>query len=126
MKILCDYCQKETMHVTGKEIYPHRPDLWSLNFWQCKPCKAYVGCHKGTLTPLGRLANAELRAAKMAAHGAFDQLWKFGKMNRTQAYKWLSTKLKLTSSECHIAMFDVDMCKKVVLVSNAYIDEQGE
>lgn len=68
--VACDYCGDAAKLVTGKAIYPHRPDLFRLHFWQCEPCGAYVGCHKkeggngdGT-KPLGRIANAELRAAK--------------------------------------------------------------
>lgn len=78
MTVICSYCNKPAELVTGKEIYPHRPDLYPKKFWRCRPCTAYVGCHKpnagygdGT-RPLGRLANAELRAAKSAAHAAFS------------------------------------------------------
>ena len=120
--MLCDYCQKEAELVTGRVIYPHRSDLWNLNFWMCKPCKAYVGCHKGTKAPLGRLANAELRSCKMSAHESFDQIWKtHGWMTRTNAYLWLAKELNLEPKDCHIAMFDVDMCKKVIRVSQDYI-----
>lgn len=44
--VKCDYCGNDAMLVSGRAIYPHRPDLFRLNFWQCAPCDAYVGCHK--------------------------------------------------------------------------------
>ena len=102
--------------VGGKEIYPHRPDLYSLNFYQCKPCGAYVGCHKtgDGKQPLGRLANAELRAAKSAAHAAFDPMWKDGKKKRGSAYAWLADALGIDKRDCHIGMFDVETCRRVV------------
>ena len=110
----CPYCSQPAKLVTGQDIYPHRRDLWAKKFWQCAPCDAYVGCHQGGEIPLGRLANAELRAAKMRAHAAFDPLWKEGTMSRTEAYAWLSRTLGIPGKECHIGMFDVDRCRKVV------------
>lgn len=111
---ICPYCNKISKLVTGKEIYPHRKDLFSLNFYSCSSCDAYVGTHKGTTKPLGRLANKELRKAKSAAHRAFDPLWKFGGMKRKEAYKWLAEVLNIKSADCHIGMFDVEMCEDVV------------
>lgn len=109
----CDYCGKPAELVTGDEIYPHRPDLSRLRFWRCEPCDAHVGCHRGTTRPLGRLANAELRRAKMAAHAAFDPLWKSGRMSRSEAYAWLADRLGIEADVCHIGMFDVAMCELV-------------
>lgn len=117
--MICDYCNSEAQLVGGDVIYPHRPDLHRLRFWQCVPCEAWVGCHKGTVRPLGRLANAELREAKTAAHNAFDPFWKFNefhgqKLKRSQAYKWLAERLGIEVEQCHIGMFDVETCKRVV------------
>lgn len=109
----CPYCQSPSKLVNGDAIYPHRPDLYEKKFWACDPCKAYVGCHQGTETPLGRLANSELRSAKMAAHAALDPIWKSGKMKRGAVYVWLAEKMGIPIDQCHIGMFDVDQCKKV-------------
>ena len=116
MKVKCDYCGNPAELVTGRVIYPHRPILYKLRFWRCVPCDAYVGCHKKTKkpVPLGRLANQELRKWKMKAHTSFDDVWKHGKMNRMEAYKWLSDKLKIKLKDCHIGMFDSIMCRQVV------------
>ena len=113
-EIFCNYCKKQAHLVTGKEIYPHRQDLHSKRFWTCSTCDAYVGCHPGTTTPLGRLADATLRMWKSRAHSAFDPIWKNGSMKRSQAYKWLSEKLDIPPEKCHIGMFDVDLCKRTV------------
>lgn len=121
----CDYCHRDAKLVTGAAIYPHRPDLFARFFWQCEPCDAHVGCHEagkgygdGT-RPLGRLANAELRRAKSAAHAAFDPLWKTGSMSRAQAYSWLAKELGVAPQNCHIGMFNVDQCRAVVSLINA-------
>lgn len=114
--IACPYCQRGAKLVLGSVVYPHRKDLQGKRFWACMPCDAYVGCHEGSTTPFGRLANAELRRAKQAAHTAFDALWKGGRFSRREAYRWLSGMLGIAPEECHIGKFDLDQCKRVVAV----------
>jgi len=94
----------------------------------CRPCDAWVGVHKGTDTPKGCLANKELRQWKMKAHAAFDPLSEAKLRKRREergqdykkvwargsGYRWLSQKLGIPSAECHIGMFDVETCKRVV------------
>lgn len=67
-------------------------------------------------TPKGRLANAELRHWKIAAHAAFDPIWKYGKFKgkRNAAYSWLSEQMNLPREKTHIGMFDISDCKKVI------------
>lgn len=81
---------------------------------------AYVGCHKGTNKPLGRLANAELRHWKQKAHSAFDPLWQHGRFKgrRKAAYAWLAKEMHLPEAETHIGMFDVSQCKRVIQIIN--------
>jgi len=115
---ICNYCGKFSKKVTGKVIYPHRIDLWSLTFYHCNECKDYVGCHGDTDKPLGRLANAELIKFKGMAHEVFDTLWREKLMKRNQAYKWLAVQLGIESRDCHIGMFDIETCKKVIELPN--------
>lgn len=114
---ICPYCRKFSEKVTGEKIYPHRADLHRKVFYECEPCGAYVGCHGGSDKPLGRLANKELREAKKAAHAAFDPIWRSGKKSRGGAYKWLAAQLGISGDDCHIGMFDVNMCKRVVEIA---------
>lgn len=125
---VCDYCQTMSELVSGTDIYPHRPDLKDKRIYRCEPCGAWVGCHPGTLNPLGRLANAELRAAKQRAHAAFDPLWR-AKMERegikqkearNRAYQWLAAELEIPAPDCHIGMFDVATCERVVEICAPY------
>jgi len=122
VRTMCPYCGAEAKKVTGKEVYPHRPDLYSKTFYMCAPCNAYVGCHPGTCKALGRLANAELRAAKSAAHRMFDPIWRDGDMSRSEAYRWLAGQLGIDKKDCHIGMFDVDMCEEVERVCQVRIN----
>jgi len=116
VKVICPYCNSEAVLVTGAVIYPHRTDLYNKYFYRCEPCEAYVGCHLNTQVPLGRLANAELRKAKLEAHNAFDPLWKSRKLTRTAAYAWLAEKLGIKVADCHIGMFDIPTCLLVVQI----------
>jgi len=122
---ICNYCGDFSEKVTGKEIYPHRKDLYCMTFYRCncQPGGAYVGCHGTSEKPLGRLANKELRQAKSAAHRAFDPLWRHKLMKRQEAYKWLGKQMNKAGSDCHIGMFDVSECRKVVELSKAKLIE---
>lgn len=115
-EVICDYCGEAARLTTGREVYPHRADLHGKSFYVCTPCDARVGCHPGTTNALGRLANAELRGAKQAAHAAFDPLWQGGGMKRKDAYYRLSKALGIPFADCHIGMMDAAMCRRVVEV----------
>lgn len=124
--MICPYCDAKVQLVGGLAIYPHRPDLAHKLFYRCWPCDAHVGCHPDTTKPLGRLANAELREAKKAAHAAFDPLWTAGakKGKRSAAYAWLADALGIDGKECHIGMFDVADCRRVVAACTKLYEEQ--
>ena len=118
--IKCPYCERPAELVDSKIIYGRTYGM----AWFCKPCDAWVGCHKNSKThaPLGRLANAELRDWKKKAHAVFDPLWQ-RKMRRDNcskgqarkaAYGWLAKQLEIAMRDCHIGMFDIEKCKKVV------------
>lgn len=133
---LCPYCKAVSVEATGKEIYPHRGDLWSKKFFQCVPCKAYVGCHTKTGEPLGTLAKATLRKWRSLVHALFDPIWEEaiaeelakpgakayrGLMmkHRTLAYHNLALKMGIPFDACHIAMFDEAQCRKAVDLINS-------
>ena len=123
--VLCPYCcRPAALRSTSAHLYYGR-DYGPV--WQCEPCEAWVGCHKGGHQPLGRLANAALRAAKQRAHAAFDPLWQ-AKMRqdgcaknkaRSKGYIWLAGQLGIAAQECHIGYFNEDMCARVVEVCQA-------
>ena len=117
----CPYCGDDADLVTGELLYPSRPDLAEKRFWRCSICDAHVGTHAGNPqkgiavnTPLGTLANAELRRARSRAHAAFDPVWKSGTVTRSEAYAALAIQLQIRIEDCHIAMFDERRCAQVV------------
>lgn len=116
----CPYCGNSTDWVSDSEVY--RVGFGGM-VYLCRPCDAYVGCHKPRPhESMGRLANKELRSAKIEAHASFDALWrrKIGKEGiskskaRNMAYKWLSEAIGISLENCHIGFMDIDECKKVI------------
>jgi hypothetical protein len=59
------------------------------------------------------MADAELRAWKIKAHAALDPLWRG---NRSAGYRWLARRLGIAAAECHIGLFDVETCQRVIEV----------
>jgi len=109
----CQYCESGLSIVSGEVIYgPGR--YADLRFYACLPCKAWVGTHKGTLTPLGTVANAALRRARRDAHAAFDPLWREGRTTRGGAYRWMRRALGLRKHEAHIALFSESQCRALI------------
>lgn len=107
--VLCPYCGSEAKLLGSSAPLYRGTDYGPV--WLCSPCGAWVGCHPGSALPLGRLADASLRQAKMAAHAAFDPLWRrkmerdgLGKGHaRSRAYQWLAGQLGVEREACHIA-----------------------
>lgn len=117
---ICGYCNMQTEIKTGQSVYPHRRDLYELNFWVCPNCGAYTGCHKksartkykgqtivsdGTI-PLGIPANTGLRKLRMQAHDLFDPVWRGGAISRRKAYSKMATHLGIPIDDCHISHFN--------------------
>ena len=134
LRITCDYCGDPAVLKSATELYGlatvNRLGLHGRMFWVCDPCGAWVGCHRNSSRhiPLGRLANADLRLAKMEAHRYFDPLWKaVAKRDRVRnceardrAYAWLSVELGLPERETHIGLFDQPTCWEVVRICKRY------
>jgi hypothetical protein len=116
----CLHCGKDCTPAFGDEIYPHRLDLYEMVFWVCKPCGARVGCHKGTVHPLGLAANEETRKARLDLHqNHFDPVWKTGQKargkKRRRLYAYLAFHMGLTKEECHIGRFTAAQCEQAKL-----------
>lgn len=122
--IRCDYCHQPARYLASSESVYGR-DYGPL--WRCEPCDAHVGVDRGTRRPLGRLANKALREAKQEAHAAFDPIWEKRWAEKSKAdpayvkgmarggrYKRLAELLGIPTSECHIGLFDLATCRRVV------------
>lgn len=79
-----------------------------------------MGCHPGTDTPLGHMADKATRQARKRAHDVFDALWKpmgsEASRYRAAAYAWLAD--ELGEDDPHMGDMDratalqvVDLCQ---------------
>lgn len=110
---ICPFCGSGVSLVDSTKVYGQ--NYGSLYLCDSYPkCDARVGCHPGTVTPLGTLANKELRQWRNKAHSTLDPLWKSGKMSRNAAYKWLAQQMGLRKSQTHIGMFNKQQCQRVI------------
>jgi hypothetical protein len=71
--------------------------------------------------------DARARQARIAAHNAFDPLWKgYGPVrpihSRGSAYRWLATRLGLTKEQCHMKVMDYETCQKVIALCGPITD----
>lgn len=74
----------------------------------CEGCT--VMCWAGrTSTP----ADLPTRKARIEAHAVFDKLWTHNR-GRRDLYANLAKSMGLSKSKCHIGMFDVEQCQKVI------------
>lgn len=77
-------------------------------------CRSTHGAHPDG-RPLGVPGDAATKAARVAAHAAFDRLWKEGHVpSRAAAYAWLRAAMGLSREEGHIARFDPARCTELV------------
>ena len=111
MKPICPYCQKPAKLIDSAAVYNGRS--YGL-IWDCRPCDAYVGVHKGTENALGTLANHETRRARMRAHAAFDPLWQREGMSRKGAYGLMQAVMGMTAEEAHISRMTVEQCHRLI------------
>ena len=123
---VCRYCGNSVVFTSNAEIYGK--EYGNGKCFLCRNCGAFVGVHTETLTPLGTLANEELRKWRKKAHNEFDKLWK-GKtreMTRYKAYGWLAKQMNLTRDETHIALFEIEQCKEVSKLLNNRLLERNK
>ena len=115
---ICRYCGGAVRLVSASKVYgpaaAARLGIERQSFYQCQNCNARVGCHPGSTRPLGNLANEALRMKRMETHHVFDSFWKERGMSRTQAYKWMAKKMRLSEELAHIGGFEIliKLCEK--------------
>ena len=124
----CPTCDCPTQLVTGKEVYPHRKDLYSKKFYRCiTHTDTFVGCHPNTTKPLGVPAPPELRKLRSQVHRLFDPIWKNdSETSRAKAYKWFSKQMALPPSITHVGMFDKAQCLKAIVLLEQYHEDEKE
>jgi len=122
-KMRCPYCRSPVVLRSANGIYKENSSDTKLYICSRYPkCDAYVRVQQGTKTPLGSMANGELRALRLEAHRAFDQIHRTGLMSKQDAYAWLSDILSAPMSHAHIGYLGEYYCKLVIKESKQFID----
>lgn len=103
----CPYCGGTAT------LEPPRREGWRA-VWRCA-CGASVGTHPNG-KPLGTLANAELREARIRVHAVLDPLWHHSseKGLRRRVYQALAAAMQLTEDECHVGSFTLAQCEQAI------------
>lgn len=120
--IKCDCCGSPRVNLQKRGYMGLRVTKeWDL-IWHCLDCHALVGCHEGTDIPLGLMADAMTRDARVQAHGVFDNLWRgrHRKMTRGEAYAWMARTLMIPPEAAHIGMLDERQCERLIQAVKDY------
>lgn len=126
-EIYCCGCETpvQAVLVDGREIYPHRRDLYELPFWKCPKCKNYVGCHHRTndrTRPLGVIPTPGIRQARSKIHAIIDPLWRRKRVKRGALYASMAEHLGI--SEYHTAETkSLDECARALDAAKAIANE---
>lgn len=121
--IICRYCGSPVVYTSNAEIYGR--EYGNGKCYLCRNCRAFVGVHTGTDTPLGTLANDELRQYRKTAHYWFDQIWRkpLRITTRYKAYGWLAEQLGISREYTHIGMFEKEECEETIRLSQERIEK---
>lgn len=124
--LTCQYCGAAATYFESSAPFYQGRDYGSL--WACVPCDAQVGTHPDG-SPLGTLANKQLRTMRRQFKAVFNPLWEdietaypgiplkrghVRQLMRTRAYHWLAEQMNLPVADCHGAMFDERLCRLAI------------
>lgn len=117
IQIHCPYCGSPALlrpasFVHGKTEKSQGKHLYVCRNWP--KCDAYVAAHEFDLTPMGTLANGNLRHKRILAHKALEKYQKITKMDRWATYLWLEGRLGLDKQSTHIGLFSDETCDEVI------------
>lgn len=118
-RIDCPYCGSPALcqpasMVHGSSVLEKGRYLYVCSRWP--KCDAYVTAHKKDKSPMGTLANGNLRHKRILAHHALKELQASRHMEKWAVYLWLQGKLGLNEEQAHISQFSEQMCDRVVFI----------
>lgn len=118
-QIICPYCGSPALcrpasMIHGSSTLENGRYLYVCSRWP--ECDAYVAAHKKDKSPMGTLANGNLRHKRILAHRALKELQISRHMEKWAAYLWLQGILGLNEEQVHIGLFSEQMCDRVVFL----------
>ncbi len=112
---------------TIKYVYASRSPRLFYGCTRWPQCSGAHGAHPDG-QPLGIPADRETRIARIAAHDAFDSLWKRDggrRMSRRDAYRLMQHLMGMREDEAHIGRFTAEQCKELIDRLTRHFEHQG-
>lgn len=107
--MICPYCSAKAEWCENSKIYGRNFGSSYMCYW-CKNCGASVGCHRNSRTPLGTMANQELKRLRMRCHAFIDASWKDANYARRSVYLCLE---KIFGFPVHISESNEEICRLI-------------
>ena len=111
----CRYCNGEVSYENNSELYGRSYGKWPY-IYMCLRCKASVGTHPNSDTPLGTLADRTLKDWRMKSKDIFFKRTRELKMSRNRAYTYLQELMNQSPNEAHFGIYEVEDCAKIVRI----------
>lgn len=116
-QMTCPYCGAPAVCRPASTVYKDNLHSKGSYLYLCSrwpACDSYVSAHKRDRSPMGTLANGNLRHKRILTHRALSQVQKELHMDKWATYLWLEGKIGLEPGQTHIGMFSEQMCDKVI------------
>jgi len=116
---ICNICESNKITLETNDVIYNGVQYGNYPFiYLCNDCRSYVGIHPNSNSPLGTLANNEMRQARKRVKFKFIEWYMSKGFSRNKAYSILAKELNIPKEECHFGWFDVKKCndaEKIIL-----------
>lgn len=123
LPIRCDVCDSTKLVYRKDKDLKHLMNTSSVRLWpwiwQCSNCNATVGCHYGTNSPLGFMANGYTRKLRFQLHSIIDPVWHSGLAKRNEVYLWLAKEFNLP--EFHISQLSTRQLEEAIIIAEKFV-----
>lgn len=116
---ICPFCGRSVKRVHSSQVFYNNNGNNDGFYYVCSGwpiCSAYTKEDPILKKPTSTMADKKTRLKRQEAHYWFDQLHKGYGMTKSEAYEWLADELQIRRANCHIGLFDIKMCNKVISV----------
>ena len=116
-RLYCPYCGRQAVLRPAMYVYGERnldPENYLYVCGGYPACDSYIVVHKKSLSPMGTLADGNLRHKRIEAHRALNEVINAGVMTKHGLYIWLQNRLCLSETEMHIGKFSYFRCEETI------------
>lgn len=113
---ICPYCGASVNRVHSSQIFHNNTDGFYYVCSNWPRCTAYTKENPIFKKPTSTIADRATRLKRQEAHYWFDQMHIGFGMTKSAAYEWLAKELQIRRANCHIGLFDIEMCNRVISI----------